>query len=79
MYICFCTMHTYCMKVVYMNIENKVDEGVDVMAVSVKSTPIFKGEDAKKLIEVINNPTDKSELFKKCSNYAKIFNVKKDK
>lgn len=48
--------------------------GYDIMAVSIKSSPIITGEAAKKILEMIKNPTDKSELFKKCAELAKIFN-----
>lgn len=43
---------------------------VEAMAVSVKPTPIFVGESAKRLMEYSK---DNTELFRKCKDLAKIF------
>lgn len=43
------------------------------MPVSIKPTPVFKGETAKKLLKQMENPTDKTEFFKKCKEASKIF------
>jgi len=57
------------------NEELKMCEGgYDIMAVSVKSSPIITGAAAKKIFEMIKNPTDKTALFKECAELAKIFN-----
>lgn len=53
----------------------KKKQGVDKMAVSLKATPIFKGEAAKKLIYDFDNPKDNSAIFKKCSDYAKSIKI----
>lgn len=45
------------------------------MPVSTKPTPVFKGEAAKKLLKQMENPTDKTELFKKCKEASKIFTI----
>jgi len=43
------------------------------MPVSIKPSPVIKGEFAKKLLESIDNLPDNSELFKKCEEGANIF------
>lgn len=50
---------------------------VRVMAVSVKPTPIFKGEDAKKFLENMDNPKYDKDFFDNCKELSKIFKVKK--
>jgi hypothetical protein len=46
------------------------------MSVSIKPTPIIKGEYAKKLLKELENPKDNSEILKKCAEAAKIFTMK---
>ena len=61
----------------YNNLKyDSTKEELEIMAVSVKPTPVFTGEAAKKLIEKIEKPTDKTELFKKCEQLSKIFTLK---
>lgn len=50
-----------------------IDEPVELLAVSMKSTPVFKGDAAKRLIDNLENPKDNSELFEKCRESAKMF------
>lgn len=50
--------------------------GFDVMAVSVRPSPIIKGEAAKKLLDAMNKPTNNTELFKKCEQASKLFVTK---
>lgn len=45
------------------------------ISVSIKPTPIIKGEAAKKLLKDLSNPADNSEFYKKCKEEAKIFTV----
>jgi len=64
------------------NIENGIDElkifsgGYITMAVSLKATPVIRGQAALKLMEMLKNPSDKTELFKKCEKLSKIFTTK---
>jgi len=43
------------------------------MPVSIKPSPIIKGEGAKKINELRNNPADKTLLWDKCKELSKIF------
>ena len=52
------------------------DKEVDVLAVSMKPSPIFKGESAKKIIDAMSKPSNNAELFKKCKELSKIFTMK---
>lgn len=64
------------------NIETGTDElkifsgGYITMAVSLKATPVIKGQSALKLMEMLKHPSDKTELFKKCEQLSKIFVTK---
>jgi hypothetical protein len=64
------------------NIKKCADElkifsgGYITMAVSLKATPVIKGQSALKLMEMLRNPSDKTELFKKCEQLSKIFTTK---
>lgn len=49
------------------------------MSVSIKPTPVFRGESAKKLIKQMENPTDKTEFFNKCKELSKIFTTANQK
>lgn len=48
------------------------NERVKRMAVSMQSTPVFKGEAAKRLIEMLDNPPDNSELYRKLKETPQI-------
>jgi hypothetical protein len=50
--------------------------GYITMAVSLKASPVITGKSALKLMEMIKNPSDKTELFKKCEQLSKIFTTK---
>ena len=43
------------------------------MPVSIKPSPVIKGEAARRMLHRMNHPTDNTELFKKCAELAKIF------
>lgn len=49
---------------------------VDIMAVSIKPAPVFKGQAAKDLLCKVENPTSKKELLAKCEELGKIFKEK---
>lgn len=38
-----------------------------------KGSPIIKGENAKRIIDEINNPVDNSQVFKKCEKLSEAF------
>jgi len=42
-----------------------------------KPNPVLKSEDAERLIEEINNPSDKTELFKRAEEAAKFFKFRR--
>ncbi|MEN6349646.1 MAG: hypothetical protein ABFD08_09670 [Syntrophomonas sp.] len=51
------------------------------MSVSLRPAPTFTGNAAKRLIEMLNNPPDNTEVFKKLEESAKIIkpiSTKKD-
>jgi hypothetical protein len=50
--------------------------GYITMAVSLKATPVIRGQSALKLMEMLKHPSDKTELFKKCEQLSKIFITK---
>jgi len=43
---------------------------VNMMAVSIKPAPVFSGEAAKKLLQLMENPKDNTAIFKKCVELA---------
>jgi hypothetical protein len=43
------------------------------MSVSIKPSPIIKGKAARRILHIMNHPTDNTELFKKCAELSKIF------
>jgi len=55
-----------------MGKEEKKKE-VDILAVSIKPSPILKGEPAKRLVLLMDKPTDKTKLFEKCKKLSTIF------
>ena len=58
------------------NIYLKLKEG-GIMAVSIKPTPVFKGDAAKKIGREMSNPRDNSKVFEKCERLSKRFEAKK--
>jgi len=48
---------------------------VDVLAVSMKPSPILKGASAKRLLDEMAKPKDNTEFFKRCRESAKKFKV----
>lgn len=46
------------------------------MAVSLKEAPIFNGEAAKKIIRQLDNPPDKSQIFRKLESMPQIIKRK---
>jgi hypothetical protein len=52
-------------------IENEQILEVDVMAVSMKTSPILKGKDAEKFIDSMNKPNSNADFFKSCKESAK--------
>jgi len=44
---------------------------VNIMAVSIKPAPVFSGDAAKKLLQLMENPKDNTAIFKKCVELAK--------
>ncbi len=53
-----------------------VSKEVDVLAVSMKPSPVISGEVAKRLLEEMNKPSNNAELFKKCKESALKFKEK---
>lgn len=50
---------------------------VDILAVSIKPSPVLKGSDAKKLLEEMSKPSNNKDLFKKCKELSLSFKEKK--
>lgn len=50
--------------------------GYEIMAVSIKPTPVIKGEAAKKIIANYEKPVNKSKILKEIENEPKIFVMK---
>lgn len=48
------------------------------MSVSMAPTPALKGQAAKNVLQMINNPISKKELFKKCKELGSVFKGKQD-
>jgi hypothetical protein len=56
---------------------NSPQEEVDVLAVSMKPSPILKGVNAKKLLDEMAKPKDNTEFFNRCKETSKKFKVVK--
>ena len=54
---------------------NNIKE-VDVLAVSMRPSPILKGNDAKRLLAKMENPPNNKAVFEKSRELAKIFKIK---
>ncbi len=49
---------------------------VDVLAVSMRPSPILKGNNAKRLLAKMENPSNNKAVFEKSRELAKIFKIK---